>query len=133
VKDKKFYVLDVPRKKLRFAELTEAVRLQRTLYDADIVVIEDAPAGTHLIQHLRDQYLPIEAQRPIGDKFTRLSAVIGYIESGLVMVPEEAEWLGDFLAEITRFPNVRNDDQVDAFIQTMAAAIESARQPIWVM
>lgn len=110
----------------------DAVKLQRNLFDADNVVIEDAPAGAHLIQALRDDYLPIEAQRPLGDKHTRLSAVSGYIESGLVLLPDEADWLGDFLAEITRFPNVRNDDQVDAFTQAMSKATDEDSTDMWV-
>lgn len=131
VKDKQYYVLDVFRKKLRVAELSQAVELQRELFDADTVVIEDAPISTHLIQALRDRYIPIEAQRPVGSKHTRLSAMSGYIESGLVLLPNEAEWKGDFVAEVTRFPNVRHDDQVDAFTQAMSKAIAMEDDSVW--
>lgn len=132
VKDKQFYVLDVFRDKLSFKELNDAVHAQRGLFFPDKIIVEQAPASEHLIESLRDSYLPIKRHKPVGDKHTRLSSVSGYAESGQIYLPENARWLDDFLMEITRFPNVRNDDQVDAFTQAMAIALESTRQSMWV-
>jgi phage terminase large subunit-like protein len=36
------------------------------------------------------------------------------IESGNVYLPAGADWLDDFLTEVTTFPGAINDDQVDA-------------------
>ncbi len=106
------------RDKLRFQALIDTIVLKHEQFEPDDIIIEDSPAGHHLIEALRSDYtLPIKAERPLGDKHTRLSAVSGYIESGHVHLPDQAPWLDDFLLEITRFPNVKHDDQVDAFSQ----------------
>ena len=42
------------------------------------------------------------------------------MEAGKVYLPEEASWLEDFLDEVTRFPNSRKKDQVDAMTQFLA-------------
>ena len=133
VKNKQFYIINVIREKLRFKELCDKVIEQRNIYQPDHLIIEDSSAGHHLIQALRDKHVSIEAKRPIGDKHSRLSAISGHVESGLVFLPEKAPWKDDFIMEVTRFPNTRNDDQVDAFTQGMNAAIESTKEEIWVM
>ena len=39
------------------------------------------------------------------------------IENGFVHIPETAPWLGEYLHEITVFPNGKHDDQVDSTAQ----------------
>ena len=38
-------------------------------------------------------------------------------ESGRVLLPRQAPWLGEFLNELLAFPNSRHDDQVDSVTQ----------------
>ena len=42
------------------------------------------------------------------------------LEAGLVLLPEHAPWLDEFLGEVLAFPRGRHDDQVDAMAQYLA-------------
>lgn len=116
-KDRHYYILDVIRKKLKFPELMAVMRREKAA-NADLeLLVEDAASGQTIIQALRCEAIPVKSYAPLGDKFTRLSGVSGIIESGLVHVPIGAVWVDDFLLEVTRFPNSKHDDQVDALSQ----------------
>jgi phage terminase large subunit-like protein len=45
-------LLSVLRKRLEYPALKRAVREQQSLFDADVVLIEDKASGTQLIQEL---------------------------------------------------------------------------------
>lgn len=83
------------------------------------VLIEDKDAGISLIQQLRrDTRLPIVAINPGSlDKQSRMMAETPFIEAGKLWLPDEAEWVLDYLAELTTFPKAAHDDQVDATSQ----------------
>jgi hypothetical protein len=38
------------------------------------------------------------------------------IEGGRVFIPEEADWLEDWVNELSSFPSSKHDDQVDSFV-----------------
>ena len=59
---------------------------------------------------------PIGIQ-PEGDKLSRTEAQLTDFESGRVILPRHAPWLGEFLNELLAFPNSRHDDQVDSVTQ----------------
>jgi predicted phage terminase large subunit-like protein len=130
-RDKHYYVHDVIRKKMKFPDLLKSVS-QTALQTQDTfrctVVVEDAASGQNIIQMLRRSGFPVKAHRPVGDKFTRFSGVSGIIESGFVHLPADAPWLDEFLLEITRFPNSKHDDQVDAFSQALHYLVENQRR-----
>lgn len=74
---------------------------------------EDKVSGTGLIQTLRREGIPILPIQRNVDKLTRAMDVAPMIESGNVLLPEDAPWLSDYLAEFSQFPNGAHDDQVD--------------------
>lgn len=39
------------------------------------------------------------------------------LENGLVMLPQTAPWLADYVKELTGFPGTKYDDQVDSTTQ----------------
>ena len=45
--------------------------------------------------------------------------VTALIESGKVYLPEKADWLDEFLHEMTMFPAGKHNDQVDALSQAL--------------
>lgn len=75
--------------------------------------IEDKVSGTGLIQTLKREGVPVVAIQRNTDKITRAMDAAPMIQSGNVMLPEDAPWLSDYLAEFSQFPNGTNDDQVD--------------------
>ena len=115
-----YYVLDIVRKKMQFPELLKTIESYRYYERRKVkLIVEDAASGQAIIQALRHGRTAVKSHKPLGDKFLRLSSVSGIIESGFVHVPERAPWLDEFFLEVTRFPNVLHDDQVDALSQAL--------------
>lgn len=121
VRDERYYLLDVLRKRMGFPELRQAVIAQARHWQAKIVLIEDKASGMSLIQDLkqpgsRGTLYPI-AIEPEGDKVTRASHQSVAAEAGQIFLPRAAPWLADFRNEVAQFPNGSFDDQVDSMTQ----------------
>ena len=126
----KLYLLDVYRARLDYPDLKRKVRELLLRWNADKVIIENASTGIPLVHELRadlrnsrgdrpDQYRAstIITFQPILDKETRFAAQTARLEEGMVVIPEQADWLPEFKPELLAFPNGRNDDQVDSMVQ----------------
>ncbi len=133
---KRYYVLDIVRKKMEYPELLNCIRgwLQSNKnHKYKKVIVEDAGSGKAIIQSLRHEGKSLYAYKPTADKHTRLISITDILESGFVYLPKKAPWLDDFLLEITRFPNAKHDDQVDALSQGLNWLTSNYRQPIKVI
>ena len=119
-RDRRWYLIDVWRKRVDYPELKAAVRFLASRHAADRVLVEDAGAGTSLVQELLGEVDNILAVKPDRDKITRMSVVSAKFESGLVFLPERAPWLADFEAELFAFPGSRHDDQCDSVSQALS-------------
>lgn len=79
--------------------------------------VEDKSSGTGLIQDIRkDGKIPIQAIERTKDKLTRVMDVVSYIESGYVYLPDDVDWVSDFIAECEAFTaddSHKHDDQID--------------------
>lgn len=123
VKGRNVYVIDVFRQRLEFPALRDtSIGLARR-YKPHVLLIEDAAAGTQLIQELQSLNHP-DVQLPIAihaekDKKTRAFGHTGMVQSGGLFLPHEAPWLTAFEAELTSFPQSKHDDQVDALSQLL--------------
>jgi predicted phage terminase large subunit-like protein len=118
IKGKNLYLLGVLRKKLEYPALKRAVRDQQSLFNANVVLIEDKASGTQLIQELiADGCYAVTRYKPECDKIMRLHAQTGIIENGFVWIPKTAAWLAEYLHEMTVFPKGKHDDQVDSTAQ----------------
>ena len=94
------------------------MREQQSLYNANVVLIEDKASGTQLIQELiAEGCHSLTRYQPKDDKTMRLHAQTAIIENGFVHLPENAPWLVEYLHEMTVFPNGKHDDQVDSTAQ----------------
>lgn len=127
--DKCFFLRNVFRKQLDYPGLKRAALEQAAQFKPTHIVIEDKSSGTSLIQELRESGLPVRSYTPKDNKIMRLNSQSAYIESGRVYVPEQAHWLGEYLHEMTIFPNGKFDDQVDSTSQMLAWSTE--RFPGW--
>jgi predicted phage terminase large subunit-like protein len=118
IKGKDFYLLNVLRKRLEYPALKRAVREQQSLFNANVVLIEDKASGTQLIQELiADGCHRVTRYKPECDKIMRLHAQTAIIENGFVHLPDAAPWLAEYLHEMTVFPKGKHDDQVDSTAQ----------------
>jgi len=73
--------------------------------------VEDKASGTGLIQSMKG--IPVVGIPRSVDKITRAMDAIPLIQSGNVLLPEDAPWLSDYLSEFAAFPKGAHDDQVD--------------------
>jgi predicted phage terminase large subunit-like protein len=120
--DKKFYLLDVLRKRLNYPELRRAVIDQAQRFGVTNIIIEDRASGTQLIQDLQAEGLMgvIAYGPPAGtDKLMRLHAQTALFENGNVLLPRQKHWVQDYINEITGFPGTKFDDQVDSTTQAL--------------
>jgi predicted phage terminase large subunit-like protein len=119
-RDRRWYLIDVWRKRVGYPELKAAVRTLAVRHGANRVLVEDSGAGISLVQELLGEVDGILAIKPDRDKISRLAVVSSKFESGLVFLPERAPWLADFEAELFAFPGSRHDDQCDSVSQALA-------------
>jgi predicted phage terminase large subunit-like protein len=123
IKDNRYYVLDVLRKRLDYPSLRKQIVEHARRFHAHTLLIEDKGSGTSLIQDLRGEnnggVPPPIAFTPESDKVTRMSSQSAKIEAGQVYLPTQAPWLDDFRMEILQFPHSAYDDQIDSLSQAL--------------
>ena len=116
-----YYILDVWREKTTAPFLEE---MAISLYDKfrpSNVVIEDASAGSSLIQYLLlTTTIPVTPYSPDKNKEVRATAATPTVKAKKVFLPKGAPWVKDFMKEHEKFPKAKHDDQVD----TTSMAIE---------
>ncbi len=124
VRRREVLILDVFRDRLEFPQLKKKAVELALKYKPYKLLIEDAAAGTQLIQMLRAEQprgmpLPI-AIKAVNNKVERAVIAAARIEAGALTLPETAPWLEDLVQEMMAFPSGKNDDQVDALGHLMA-------------
>ena len=118
-RNKRWYLLEVWRRRVDYPDLKAAVQTLADKHKARRVLVEDAGAGTSLVQELRGEVAGIVAVKPDRDKISRMAVVSAKFESGLVFFPERTPWLADFEAELFAFPGSKYDDQCDSVSQAL--------------
>ncbi len=129
-RDKRWYLVDVWRARVDYPGLKANVRRLAQQWRAKRVLVEDAVAGTALVQELKREISGIIAVRPIGDKISRMAIATAKFEAGQVFLPERAAWLSDLEAELFAFPGRRHDDQCDSISQALHD--DNVRFPMWI-
>jgi len=124
-----FVVLDVWKSKVAFSELPHIVieryrALMERYRTLPLLVIEDAAAGTQLLQLIESQYpeLPRVVAKPVTAKILRAEGITPLTRGGLVSLLR-GEWRDDFIEQLANFPVGQHDDIVDAFCHAMKAFV----------
>jgi predicted phage terminase large subunit-like protein len=115
----RWYLIDVWRDRVDYPTLKSMVESQAKQHKAQRVVIEDAGAGTMLVQELRSRVPGIIGIKPLGDKASRMAVASAKFEAGQVLLPERASWLADLESELFAFPGGKHDDQCDSISQAL--------------
>lgn len=118
------YILKVYRVKLEFPDLKrKAVEINSVFRGMGLrgFWIEDNASGQSLIQELRNgSGVSVIPWKPgASDKVTRANGITPLIEGGRVYIPEDADWLDDWVSELSAFPSSKHDDQVDSMVITL--------------
>lgn len=128
------YIIDLIRGKWEAPELEQKLKDIWAKYSRkhsiSHVYIEDKSSGTGMIQSItRQQQIPIKGVQVDADKYTRVLGIQGHIESGYIHLPDDAEWVEDFLSECEKFTATdshKHDDQVDALVMVINTLISNA-------
>lgn len=132
--DDRVWLLGFRREKLSFTKTAQAiVDLKNAHPGISKIFIEDAANGPALIDMLSKHVTGIVGVPPLGSKEARAHAVSWVWTNGCVMLPSPDEMpnIKPVVAEITAFPDVRNDDAVDGM--TIALHQLCLRSPISAM
>ncbi|WP_051988198.1 phage terminase large subunit [Bosea sp. UNC402CLCol] len=116
----RYYLIDVDRGRWEAPELRRKMIGLAKTHAVDATLIEDTELGRALPQDQRKSgaLYPLLQQSRI-EKTARLMAQAARFEAGQVILPREATWQSDYLAELLAFPLSRHDDQVDATSQAL--------------
>jgi predicted phage terminase large subunit-like protein len=115
----RWYLVDVWRRRVNYPTLKSMVESLAKQWGAQRVMVEDAGAGTMLVEELRSRVAGIVPIRPEGDKASRMAVASAKFEARQVMLPERASWLADLEAELFAFPGGKHDDQCDSISQAL--------------
>ena len=100
----RYYVLEVIRGKFPFDRLKEKIIEVKQRYGKASLVIEESAISHGLIQSLREKRINVVDIKPDRDKRSRLNSQIDLFEGGSVLLPKDAPWLDEFVAELLSFP-----------------------------
>src|SRR6202011_2005117 len=114
-----WYLVDVWRGRVDYPALKSTVESLAKQWKAQRVLVEDAGAGTMLVQELRSRVSGIIGVKPEGDKASRMAVASAKFEAGQAYLPERAPWLADLESELFAFPGARHDDQCDSISQAL--------------
>lgn len=114
------YLVDAIKRRMDFPATLQAIKDMKAKHPQSMaILIEDKANGSAIIQVLRKEINGILAINPEGGKVARVNAVSPTIEAGNVYLPEDAEFVFDFIEECSAFPNGKHDDQVDCMSQAL--------------
>lgn len=129
--DERVWLLDFRRERLAFMATARAILdLKKKWPTVRRVYIEEAANGAALIDMLKKHIVGLVGVKPLGSKEARAHAVSWVWSNNQVMLPDptESPGIAQWIAEITAFPDVKNDDTVDCM--TIALQQLCLRNPI---
>ena len=119
--DARIRMLDRTMDRMEYVEGRQKVKDQYAKWNmATAVLVEDSSSGTAIISDLRMAGIPLLPISPAGsDKEANARAVSPMFESGMILLPEGAEWADEYIESMCRFPKGQHDDDVDSTSQAL--------------
>lgn len=114
------YLLDRTKAQMDFPTTLREIKLMHNKYPKTCaILVEDKANGSAIISMLQMEIPYVIGINPDGGKVARANAVSPSVEAGNVYLPEDAEWIHDFVEEASSFPNAKHDDDVDSMTQAL--------------
>ena len=116
------YLVDQVRGRWDVVETMERIALFSLKWPrATRKLVEDKADGRAVVRMMAAKIPGLVLVSPLGDKISRLRAVLPLWEAGniLLPVPNVGPWISEFIHEVTSFPAAAHDDQVDAMSQAL--------------
>jgi predicted phage terminase large subunit-like protein len=141
-RDYNLYLIDVKRGKWSSFDIAEKIidtaiehKTQRNGMEQGQLSAMIEPILNKRMQE-RQKFINISPLKPgRQNKVARSMTIHARMQQGKVFLPKNAPWVQDFLAELMKFPNGRNDDQVDVLaylglmINDVSAPAKAAPKP----
>lgn len=124
------YLLDQVRGRYGFVEtVRQFIALSKKWPRATAKYVEDTANGPAVIDTLKREIDGIIPVSPKGSKVARANAVTYAFAAGNVYLPDKSiyPWVDDLVSEVTTFPTVAHDDQVDAMTQYLSESKKTFR------
>lgn len=127
--DGKHYLVDVVRKKMGFVETAKTILSLLKFYPRANVLIEKSASGFAVLEVLDEAGVERVFEYKTGrtSKEARAATVSYLFDRGDVRLPRQARWVHEYIKELTGFPAMRHDDQVD--MTTMYLAWITGEKP----
>jgi predicted phage terminase large subunit-like protein len=124
--EEKYALLDQWREQASYKEFRHEVWRFIRKYRPSAVLVEATGQGPALISEIKSQQgMQVVPLTPRDDKVTRLSRHRIALRAGMVLLPEVAPWVAQFLDEVIVFPYGAFDDQVDAMSQFLEWIVQN--------
>jgi predicted phage terminase large subunit-like protein len=118
--DGRLWMLDLWRGKLEVPYVVPKIKAMYDLHHATTLIVESSGPLVRLNAEARSLGMNVQEWRihegPLTekkDKVSRNGPAAPHVQSGRVLFPGEAVWLGEFIAECCAFPMGEHDDMVD--------------------
>jgi predicted phage terminase large subunit-like protein len=120
--DGKHYLVDQVRKKMGFVETARTILDVLRYYPRANCLIEKSASGFAVLEILEAAGVErvFEFKTGRNSKQARASTVSYLFDRGDVRFPRNAVWMKEYIQELTGFPAMRHDDQVDATANYLA-------------
>jgi predicted phage terminase large subunit-like protein len=118
--DKRWYCLDLERRRVEVPELLQLIERMARQWRPDKILVENAGSGTTIVQQLRRdrQIRGVTGINPGRlDKEARLLDQSAHLYSGGFVIPTNVAWYETLRREFRAFPLSRYSDQVDSISQ----------------
>lgn len=132
----KAWLLDEVRARADFPATCQLIRQMTAKWpQATRKLIEDKANGPAIISQLRKEIGGIDPVNPKDSKEARVHAITPFIEAGDIEIPASAlaPWIGDFIEEMSAFPNGAHDDRVDTMSQALNQMLVGGRPRVRVL
>lgn len=122
-----FYVIDIKREKADTPRQLNMVREYDNAYPHISRHLCEGGNGDPIVSMLKREIGNFEILLPRtygGSKENRVRATIPLFLESKVFLPMQAEWLGDFVQELTAFPRGKHDDQLDSLVYALLWGVQ---------
>jgi predicted phage terminase large subunit-like protein len=116
------FLIDQDRARRQLPSTKAAIRSFTLKWPRALVkLVERTANGAEVLRSMQGEIEGLVGVKVEGSKMARLMSVLGIFEAKQVVIPHprEASWVPDYIAELTSFPSVPHDDQVDCSTQAL--------------
>jgi predicted phage terminase large subunit-like protein len=120
--DGKHYLVGQTRKKMGFVETARTLIELLRFYPRANVLIEKSASGFAVLEVLEEAGVEriFEFKTGRSSKEARAATVSYLFDRGDIRFPRRAPWMDEYIKEMTGFPQLKHDDQVDSTTQYLA-------------